>query len=395
MGGHALLGENGAGRIHLIKIMAGVYQPDAGEMALDGAAVRFGTREAQNAGIAAIYQEPSLFPDLDIAENILVGRQPRGRGGIDWKRMYGEASALLERARLALDPHTKARSQYQRGAAAGGWRRRPARCPSTPACSSWTRPTSSLPRTKSRSCSPSCASFAPPGTAIIFISHRLEELFALAGPGDDPARRPVRCDAPGWPRSRRRTDSHDGRPPPGAVPEAGCPGDVALAVEGLTVEGSFSDVSFELRRAKSGHGRAGRRWPPGVARAIFGIEPATAGVIKLDSKPVTIKSDAAMALGIGYVPEGRKEHGLVLPMSIGDNITLPVLSSFGRFGWLDRKREAKAAAVASQQLEVKMTGIDQLVAQLSRRQPAGSCSPSKAGLPKPRVPHPGRADARH
>ncbi|MFN8485922.1 MAG: sugar ABC transporter ATP-binding protein [Anaerolineae bacterium] len=364
---HALLGENGAGKSTLIKIMTGVYQPDAGEMALDGAAVRFGnTREAQNAGIAAIYQEPSLFPDLDIAENILVGRQPRGRGGIDWKRMYGEASALLERLGLALDPHTKARQlsvaqqQVVEIARALSLNAR---------MLIMDEPTSSLTQNEVEELFTIVRQLRASGTAIIFISHRLEELFALADrvtilrDGQYVATRRV-AEVTTEDLIRMMVGRHLGE----LFPKQDVPaGDVALAVEGLTVEGSFSDVSFELRKGEilgmAGLVGAGRT---NVARAIFGIEPATAGVIKLDGKPVTIKSaDAAMALGIGYVPEDRKEHGLVLPMSIGDNITLPVLSSFGRFGWLDRKREAKAAAVASQQLEVKMTGIDQLVAQLS------------------------------
>src|SRR5215813_7292046 len=107
---HALLGENGAGKSTLIKIITGVHQPDTGELFLEGQPIRFAdTRAAQAHGIAAIYQEPSLFPDLDIAENILVGRQPIGRGGVDWKRMYHEASTLLRRLGLSLDPRTKAR----------------------------------------------------------------------------------------------------------------------------------------------------------------------------------------------------------------------------------------------------------------------------------------------
>src|SRR5437762_1362667 len=107
---HALLGENGAGKSTLIKIITGVYQPDAGELLLDGRPIRFaGTREAQEHGIAAIYQEPSLFPDLDIAENILVGRQPTRRGMVAWKAMYSEAGRLLQQVGLSLDPRTKAR----------------------------------------------------------------------------------------------------------------------------------------------------------------------------------------------------------------------------------------------------------------------------------------------
>src|SRR5205823_3420154 len=144
-------------------------------------------------------------------------------------------------------------------------------------------------------------------------------------------------------------------------------GDVVLEVAGLGVAGSFADVSFELRRGEilgmAGLIGAGRT---NVARALFGTVPATAGTIKLDGKVVTINSpDAAMALGIGYVPEDRKEHGLVLKMSIASNITLPVLSRFATMGWLNETRETQAAKEASRELEVKMARVEQTAGELS------------------------------
>ena len=157
------------------------------------------------------------------------------------------------------------------------------------------------------------------------------------------------------------------------------PGEVVLEVEGLGVEGSFSGVSFQLRRGEilgmAGLIGAGRT---NVARALFGTEPATAGTIKLDGKPVTIKSpDAAMALGIGYVPEDRKEHGLVLTMSIADNVTLPVLSQFARLGWLTRAASARrplavGPATGSEDGRRGPEGRASYRAATSRR----SCSPS-------------------
>jgi rhamnose transport system ATP-binding protein len=133
------------------------------------------------------------------------------------------------------------------------------------------------------------------------------------------------------------------------------------------VAGAFSDVSFSLRRGEivgmAGLIGAGRT---NVARALFGIDPISSGTIRLDGRPVSIGSPAqAMALGIGYVPEDRKEHGLVLELSIADNITLPTLNSFSRLGWVDVAGERAAAAVAARQLEVKMAGIDQKAGQLS------------------------------
>src|SRR6476659_7923369 len=175
---HALLGENGAGKSTLIKIITGVYQPDAGELFLDGQPIHFAnTRAAQEHGVAAIYQEPSLFPDLDIAENILVGRQPIGRWGVDWKRMYQEAGDLLRRLGLALDPRTKARvlSVAQQQVV------EIARALSINAkVLIMDEPTSSLTLGEVEDMFTIVRQLRASGTAIVFISHRLEELFALA-----------------------------------------------------------------------------------------------------------------------------------------------------------------------------------------------------------------------
>jgi rhamnose transport system ATP-binding protein len=364
---HALLGENGAGKSTLIKIITGVYQPDIGELFLEGQPIRLAdTREAQAHGIAAIYQEPSLFPDLDIAENILVGRQPIRQWGVDWKRMYQEASALLQRLGMSLDPRTKARelSVAQQQVV------EIARALSINAkVLIMDEPTSSLTLGEVEELFGIVRQLRAAGTAIVFISHRLEELFALADRVTT-----LRDGAYVGTRAMADVTSDDlirmmvGRALGELFPKQAVePGEVVLEVAGLGVEGSFSDVSFELRRGEilgmAGLVGAGRT---NVARALFGTQPATAGTIKLDGKAVTIASpDEAMALGIGYVPEDRKEHGLILNMSIAENITLPVLSRFARGGWLDSRGEVAAASAAARKLEVKMTSVDQTAGQLS------------------------------
>jgi rhamnose transport system ATP-binding protein len=364
---HALLGENGAGKSTLIKIITGVHQPDTGELFLEGSPIHFAnTREAQAHGIAAIYQEPSLFPDLDIAENILVGRQPISRGGVDWRRMYQEAGALLQRLGLALDLRTKAREL----SVAHSQVVEIARALSINAkVLIMDEPTSSLTLGEVEELFGIVRQLRAAGTAIVFISHRLEELFALAD-------RVTTLRDGTYVGTRAMADvtieglirMMVGRTLDELFPkQAVAAGEVVLEVAGLGVEGSFSDVSFELRRGEilgmAGLIGAGRT---NVARALFGIEPATMGTIKLDGKAVAIKRpDTAMALGIGYVPEDRKEHGLVLPMSIADNITLPILSTFATLGWLDANRELQAATAASRQLEVKMAHIRQKAEELS------------------------------
>jgi rhamnose transport system ATP-binding protein len=207
------------------------------------------------------------------------------------------------------------------------------------------------------------------GTAIVFISHRLEELRALAD------RVTVLRDGTYVGTRGMSSITTDemirmmvGRALGEMFPKQAVePGQVVLQVEGLGRDGVFSSVSFQLRQGEivgmSGLIGAGRT---NVARAIFGTEPATEGTIKVNGKPVTIDSpDAAMALGIGYVPEDRKEHGLVLKMSIADNITLPVLSKFSARGWINRNREKQSAYEGSQTLSVKMSGVEQKAGELS------------------------------
>jgi rhamnose transport system ATP-binding protein len=364
---HALLGENGAGKSTLIKIMTGVHQPDAGTIALDGQPARFAsTREAQAQGVAAIYQEPSLFPDLDIAENILVGRQPTRRGGIDWKRMYQEAGELLRRLGLSLDPRTKARelsvAQQQLVEIARA-------LSSNAKVLIMDEPTSSLTQREVDDLFAIVRQLRASGAAIVFISHRLEELFALADRVTT-----LRDGAYVGTRAMADVTTEDlirmmvGRTLDELFPKQSVDaGDVVLAVDRLSVEGSFSDVSFELRRGEilglAGLIGAGRT---NVARALFGVEPATAGTITLDGHVVSIRSpNTAMALGIGYVPEDRKEHGLVLKMSIADNITLPMISSFAKLGWLNQNHALQAAAASARQLEVKMANVQQQAGELS------------------------------
>src|SRR4051794_9271131 len=305
---HALLGENGAGKSTLIKIITGVYQPDTGELLFAGSPIRFAnTRAAQEHGVAAIYQEPSLFPDLDIAENIMIGRQPIGRVGVDWKRMYREASALLRRLGVAIDPRTKARelSVAQQQVV------EIARALSINAkVLIMDEPTSSLTQHEVDELFTIVRQLRASGTAIVFISHRLEELFALADRVTT-----LRDGKYVGTRAMADVTTDDlirmmvGRSLDDLFPkQAVAAGEVVLEVKGLGVAGSFADVSFELRRGEilgmAGLIGAGRT---DVARALFGIEPATAGTIKLDGKVIAIKRPGtAMALGIGFVPEERK-----------------------------------------------------------------------------------------
>lgn len=365
---HALLGENGAGKSTLVKIITGVHQPDRGEILLKGEPVHFGdARESRQAGIAAIYQELSLFPDLDVAENIFVGRQPVGGvGQVDWRKMYSEAGQLLESLGVKLDLKQKARmlsiAQQQMVEIARAF-------------SIHARilimdePTSSLTLHEVDDLFRLVRRLREQGTAVIFISHRLDELFALAD------RVTVLRDGSYVDTKSMKDVTHDdlirmmvGRTIANLFPKQDVSaGNVILNVDNLTRAGSFYDVSFELRRGEivglAGLVGAGRT---NVARAIFGVEPATAGRIRIDGRDVSITSpQQAIALGLAYVPEDRQLHGLIPAMSLTPNISLPMLPHYAQRGWLRDKLERKSAYDAALQMEVRANNVWQLARELS------------------------------
>jgi ABC-type sugar transport system ATPase subunit len=207
------------------------------------------------------------------------------------------------------------------------------------------------------------------GAAVVFISHRLEELFALADrvtvlrDGAYVGTQPM-ADVTTEELIRMMV----GRSVAELFPKQPVvPGAVLLEVRGLSLPGRFADVSFHIRRGEivgmAGLVGAGRTE---LAEALFGIAPAASGAVLLDGREVHIRSpEQAMALGIGYVPEDRKLHGLVLQMSVAQNITLPVLGQFARLGWLDRRAERGRAQEDAARLEVKLADVDQPVGQLS------------------------------
>ena len=365
---HALLGENGAGKSTLVKVMTGVHQPDGGEIHLHGQPVTFGDpRASLQAGIAAIYQELSLFPDLNVAENIFVGRQPTKAGGrLDWRTLYAEADKLLASLGVRLDLKQKARSlsiaQQQMVEIA--------RALSIDArILIMDEPTSSLTLSEVAELFRLVRRLREDGTAIVFISHRLEELFEIAD------RVTVLRDGAYVDTRPLAEVSRDdlirlmvGRTISNLFPKQEVPaGDVALKVENLTLDGVFENISFELRRGEilgmAGLVGAGRT---DVARAIFGVEPPSSGHIEVEGKAVAITSpQQAIALGLALVPEDRQLHGLIPPMAITANISLPMLAHYARRGWLRPKQERAAAFTAAQQMEVRANSIWQRARELS------------------------------
>ncbi len=366
---HALLGENGAGKSTLVKIITGVHQPDGGEISLNGSPVHFaGAHESRQAGIAAIYQELSLFPDLDVAENIFAGRQPTAGGGrIDWRRMYREAGQLLSSLGVRLDLREKARNlsiaQQQMVEIARAFS-------INARILLMDEPTSSLTLNEVAELFSLVRRLRDDGTAIIFISHRLEELFELAD------RVTVLRDG-NFVGTRQVSEvTRDelirmmvGRTISNLYPkdEEIRAGGVALKVEHLGRNGIFDDVSLELHKGEivgmAGLVGAGRT---DVACALFGIQPPTSGRIFIEGREVSITSpQQAIELGLAYVPEDRQQHGLISPMNLIHNISLPILKKFARQGWLDEKNERNYTFKAARQMEIRANHILQKARELS------------------------------
>jgi len=365
---HALLGENGAGKSTLIKVITGVHQPDGGEIYLNGKRVHFNdTLESRQAGIAAIYQELSLCPDLNVAENIFLGRQPTTIGGrIDWRKLYSEADRLLTSLGVHLDLKTKARNlsiaQMQSVEIARAFSL-------NARILIMDEPTSSLTLNEVAELFGLVRRLRDEGAAIIFISHRLEELFEVAD------RVTVLRDGSYVDTRAVKDVSRDelirlmvGRTISNLFPKQEVePGEMALKVEHLSRTGTFEDISFELHRGEilgmAGLVGAGRT---NVARALFGVEPPTSGTIQIDGRQVEITSpQQAINLGLAYVPEDRQLHGLIPAMDITSNISLPILKEYSRRGWLQDKAERTAAFSAARQMEVRANSIWQIARTLS------------------------------
>ncbi len=366
---HALVGENGAGKSTLVKVVTGVHQLDAGEILFRGEPVTIANPlVAQRLGIAAIYQEATLFPDLDIAENIFMGHHPVRpfTRRVAWRQMYEQAAQPLRELGVDLDPHTRVReltiAQLQMVEIAKA-------LSFNAQVLIMDEPTSALTLHEVADLFRIARQLRDAGTAIIFISHRLDEVFEIAD------RVTVLRDGHYVGTCDVSEVSHDdlirmmvGRTLDDLFPKMDVEqGEVVLRVENLAKEGIFQDVSFELHQGEilGLAGLVGARRTD-VARAIFGVEPADGGRIWVNGRQVPIHHPKdALALGIAYVPEDRQQHGLVLPMNITQNVTLPILQEFANMGWLNQQAEVQKVQELASQLEVRAAGLWQRARELS------------------------------
>jgi rhamnose transport system ATP-binding protein len=364
---HALLGENGAGKSTLIKIMTGVHQPDEGEMRLDGELIHVRSAiEAQAYGIAAIYQEPMVYPDLNVAENIFISHAKRGRI-VDWKRTYTEAEAILGQLGVRLDVRQPARGltlaaqQTVEIAKAISLKVR---------VLIMDEPTASLSAHEASQLFKLARSLRSQGVAILYISHRMEEVFKLADrisvfrDGKSISSRPraeVTQESAIRDMVGRQIDEFFAKRdnPHGAT---------LVEVRGLAKRDTFSGIDFDVKRGEvlGFAGLVGARRTD-VGLALFGVEPADGGTIVFEGKPVTIRSpQQAQGMGIAYVSEDRRQIGLSMPMSIVNNITLPTLRRYlNRLGLIRTGEEDKTAEHFRERLAIRTQSVREPVARLS------------------------------
>lgn len=366
---HALLGENGAGKSTLVKIICGIYRPDAGSLTLDGKPIEVsGPTEAQALGISPVHQELHLEPFLSVAENIFLGRQPVGwLGLIDYGRMNREAGSLLKRLGADLDPQStvESLSVAQRQIIAI------ARAASTKArIIIFDEPTSSLSERETNLLFDMIGRLRAEGLGIIYISHRMEEIFRLCDrvtvlrDGRYVATKPVADtnmrDLIGMMIGRDISDLFRKAPAP--------IGETVLEVNGLSKRGLLRDISFSVRRGEivgvAGLVGAGRTE---LARALFGDLAIDGGQIRIDGKvlPAGHTPRSAILAGIGLVPEDRKEQGLVTGLSVRQNISMPMLKALSRLGVLSRRQEHRLAEDYVKKLAIKTPSVEQKATFLS------------------------------
>jgi len=364
---HGLVGENGAGKSTIVKVFAGIHQPDSGTVVLDGKPVAIhGPAHARSLGIAVVHQEPRLFPDLTVAENVFMGHVPTGGfGTINWREMRRSADRIFD----SLSVHVDSGGIVRGLSMADQQLIEIAKALSIDArVLILDEPTASLSTHEVERLFDIVRQTRDRGVAVLFVSHRLEEVFQLCDratvlrdgqhvvtaptselTASDLVRYMVGRSVSLFPRSAAHI------------------GDVLLEVRDLTRIGAFRDISFSVRAGEivglAGLVGAGRTE---VARVLFGLDHADAGEVLLDGKRVTFRTpSAALRAGVAYIPEDRHLDGLVGGFTIAENVTLPIVPRlFPRF-FMNTGRERALASTYAERLRIRATGMDELVEALS------------------------------
>jgi rhamnose transport system ATP-binding protein len=365
---HALLGENGAGKSTFAKILAGVHRPTRGTLSLNGEQVDINSPiTAQKLGITLIHQEPISFPDLSVAENLVLGRT-RGAalGRVRWAEMTREARQLMDLLGVRIDV-----TKPMRGLSIADQQM----VEIARALASDSRliimdePTAPLTPKEVETLFGIARRLRDEGRTIVFISHRLEEVRAL-------------CDRVTIFRDGNKVATEEignltdgdiirlmiGRPLREYMKKQGTSiGEVALMVDGLTLPGVFHDISFEVRKGEivglGGLVGAGRT---DVARAIFGVAPAASGMVSINGQPVSIREPSqAIALGLAYVSEDRAVSGIFRTLSVEENITAAIPRKIAPGGIIKGALEKALASASVRKLRIRLASLRQPIGELS------------------------------
>jgi ribose transport system ATP-binding protein len=368
---HALIGKNGAGKSTLVKIFAGSVQPTSGTILIDGAPVELRSpSDAFAKGIATVYQEMSLVPEMTVAENIFLGRWPRRKGllrsMVDWRVIADAARQVLDGMHVSLDLRRNvselgmAQQQIVEIAKAMSF---------NPSVIMLDEPTSALARHETENLFALIRQLAAKGVAVIHITHRLQELGQVADTVT--VLRDGNCVGTiGVGEATPETIAHMMF---GGVTQAVRPADLqagteaVMKVRGLGQPGKFHDVNFELRKGEvlgiAGMLGSGRTE---LLRAIFGVDPCETGEVVLDGNAIRPSTPAAMkGLGLAFTPENRKEHGLVQELSTRANVCLASLDRISTAGFMTALRERAVVLPLMDRLAVKVPDIEHAVASLS------------------------------
>lgn len=366
---HGIVGENGAGKSTLMKILVGVLEKDSGTIEIDGVPVRIASPlHAQKLGLSIIFQEFNLINSLSIAENIYIGRLPTRRiTGIDWKRVNRDAKKMVRAVGLDINPKIKvemlsvAQKQMVEIAKALAYDSH---------IIIMDEPSATLTENELKHLFATIQKMKENGVTVIYISHRLDEIFAL-------------CDRVSILRDGRMIGTRDigetdkdwiisnmvGRAMEDEYPKRSLCArpEVALQVEGLTRKGAFEDISFQLHRGEilgfAGLVGSGRTE---IVRAIFGADRFQTGEVRINGvRFVGATPRKAISKRIAFLTEDRKQQGLILPASVSSNISLAMLRSVSRWGILSRIKEIELAKDYISKIGIKTPSTEQLAVNLS------------------------------
>ena len=364
----AVIGENGAGKSTIVKILTGIYRPDEGEIRVAGEAKTFHSpRDSWAAGIAAIHQETVMFDELSVAENIFMGHMPTSGGRmVDWATMRARTAELLERIDADFSPTIP----LKRLSVAQKHLVEIARALSHDAqVVIMDEPTAALSANEIDDLFKIIGQLKADGRSVVFISHKFDEIFRIADDfvclrdGEKVGEGPISSVT-----EPELVRMMVGRPVEQVFPKRDVPiGETVLSVENLSNATEYADISFDLRKGEIlgfyGLVGAGRTE---AMQGLFGITPVARGTIRLDGREIAIASPSdAIAAGISYVPEDRQHQGAILSLGIRDNITLANLARHVRRGFLSRASERAETRAIGNRLAVKAAHWEQRLSELS------------------------------